>query len=212
MILKSNHSFYHISCNFYIVYPCHLYLPDRVITFDSIFLFIFLFIHTIHAIIPEESNIHKQLPGLIRKAVIEDVTPMKDLINSYAKREIMLPRSVGELYENIRNFYVYEENGVVVGCCALQVVWEDLAEVLSFAVKPERTGMGIGSILLDASIEEGKNIGVKRAFTLTYVPEFFERQGFSKVEKSSLPHKVWVGCIKCPKFPDCNEIALLRHL
>ncbi|RSD33490.1 MAG: amino-acid N-acetyltransferase, partial [Methanohalophilus sp.] len=171
-----------------------------------------LFIRTIHAIISEESNIHKQLPGIIRKAVIEDVTPMKDLINSYAKKEIMLPRSVGELYENIRNFYVYEENGEVIGCCALQVVWEDLAEILSFAVKPEHTGMGIGSILLDTSIEEGKNIGVKRAFTLTYVPEFFERQGFSKVEKASLPHKVWVGCIKCPKFPDCNEIALLRYL
>ncbi|WP_462272922.1 N-acetyltransferase [Methanohalophilus sp.] len=155
---------------------------------------------------------HRQLPGQIRKAVIEDVVPMKNLVNSYAKKEMMLPRSVGELYENIRNFHVYEEDGEVVGCCALQVVWEDLAEILSFAVKPERTGIGIGSMLLEASMEEGRNIGVKRAFTLTYVPNFFENWGFSMVEKSSLPHKVWLGCIKCPKFPDCDEVALLRYL
>jgi len=147
---------------------------------------------------------------LIRKAMFKDVISIKDIINCYAKEEMMLPRSVGELYECIRNFYVYEEDGEVIGCCALQIVWDELAEVMSFAVRSDHTGKGIGTRLLLACIEDGHELGVKRFFTLTYVAEFFENNGFVRVDKSELPHKIWSGCIKCPKFPDCDEIALIR--
>jgi len=137
---------------------------------------------------------------------------MKHLINTYAKQELMLARSFGELYECIRNFYVDEENGELVGCCALQVIWEDLAEILSLAVKPEYTKRSIGSKLLSACIEEGRTLGMSKVFTLTYLPEFFEKNGFKQIDKATLPHKIWSGCIKCPKFPDCDEIALVKKL
>lgn len=150
--------------------------------------------------------------GVIRKATIDDIDTIKDIINGYAKKEMMLPRSVGELHESIRNFHVYERNGEVLGCCALQIVWEHLGEILSFAVAPDHRTEGIGSLLLEASLEEGKELGIHKAFTLTYMPEFFEKRGFVRIDKATLPHKVWVGCIKCPKFPDCNEVALCREL
>jgi amino-acid N-acetyltransferase len=149
---------------------------------------------------------------LIRKATVNDIEPIRQIINMYAKKEMMLPRSVGELHECIRNFHVYEKDGEVLGCCALQVVWEDLGEVLSFAVVPEHREKGIGSRLLQANIEDGKKLGIKKVFALTYVPEFFEKRGFVRIEKSELPHKVWFGCIKCPKFPDCSEIALSKEI
>jgi len=149
---------------------------------------------------------------LLRKATISDVEAMRQLINNYAKQELMLARSLSELYEHIRDFYVYEDNGEIVGCCALHVMWEDFAEVLSLAVDPKYNKRGIGSDLLDACIEEGCKLGVKSVFTLTYAPVFFEKKGFTKVEKTSLPHKIWSGCIKCPKFPECDETALVKKL
>ena len=150
--------------------------------------------------------------GLIRKATIDDIEPIKNIINGYAKKEMMLPRSIGELHECIRNFHVYEMDGTVLGCCALQAVWEDLGEILSFAVAPDHRGGGIGSLLLQATMEDGIKLGIHKVFTLTYVPDFFEKRGFERIEKSALPHKVWLGCIKCPKFPDCNEVALSREI
>ncbi|AEH60200.1 GCN5-related N-acetyltransferase [Methanosalsum zhilinae DSM 4017] len=149
---------------------------------------------------------------MLRKAVIDDIKPMKKIIDNYAKKELMLPRSLSELYESIRDFYVYEENNEIIGCCALHVVWEDLAEILSLAVIAEHNKRKIGTSLLKACIDEGYTLGVKKVFTLSYVPEFFEKNGFEKVDKSTLPHKVWSGCIKCPKFPECEEIALIREL
>ncbi len=149
---------------------------------------------------------------MLRKATVSDVETMRHLINNYAKQELMLARSLSELYEHIRDFYVYEENDEILACCALHVIWEDLAEVLSLAVDPEYSKRGIGSELLNVCIDEGRKLGVKNVFTLTYAPEFFEKNGFSRVEKTSLPHKIWIGCIKCPKFPECDEIALLKKL
>ncbi len=149
---------------------------------------------------------------MLRKATISDVEAMRQLINNYAKQELMLARSLSELYEHIRDFYVYEDNGEIVGCCALHVMWVDFAEVLSLAVDPKYNKRGIGSDLLDACIEEGCKLGVKSVFTLTYAPVFFEKHGFTKVEKTSLPHKIWSGCIKCPKFPECDETALVKKL
>ncbi|MBC7085279.1 MAG: N-acetyltransferase [Methanomethylovorans sp.] len=149
---------------------------------------------------------------MIRKATVKDVEAMKNIINAYAKQEKMLPRSYNELYQYIRSFYVYEIDGEVIGCCALQVVWEDLAEILSFAVKPEYTRQGIGSQLLKACIGDAYDLNIKKIFTLTYVPSFFEKHGFVRVDKSILPHKVWSGCINCPKFPDCDEVALMKTI
>ncbi|KGK99570.1 acetyltransferase [Methanococcoides methylutens] len=145
---------------------------------------------------------------MIRKAELKDVDAIKKIINYYASQDQMLPRSVSELYEAIRNFYVYKVEGEVVGCCGLQVLWVDLAEVLSFAILPEYRGKRIGTQLLDACLNDARELGVTKVFTLTYAPVFFEKNGFSRVDKSSLPHKIWSGCIKCHKFPDCDEIAL----
>ena len=149
---------------------------------------------------------------MIRKATVKDVDSIKRIINYYADLDQMLPRSVSELYESVRNFYVYEVGGEVVGCCGLQVLWVDLAEVLSFAILPEYRGKGVGTMLLDSCLDDARELGVTTVFTLTYAPVFFEKNGFSRVDKSSLPHKIWSGCIKCPKFPDCDEIALSMEL
>jgi amino-acid N-acetyltransferase len=148
----------------------------------------------------------------IRKASVQDVQAIKDIIEPYAKKEIMLPRPLSELYESIRNFYVCEEDGEIIGCCALQVSWQDMAEVLSLAVKPEHTRHGIGSVLLDACLNDARELKVNTVFTLTYAVPFFEKMGFSVVDKHTLPHKIWSGCIKCPKFPNCDEVAMTRKL
>lgn len=149
---------------------------------------------------------------MIRKATVKDVESIKHIINTYAKQELMLARSLSELYEYIRSFYVYEDNGEIVGCCALQVVWENIAEVQSLAVKAEYKKQKIGTKLLAACIEDAYELGLENVFTLTYAPGFFEKNGFERIDKSILPHKVWSGCIRCPKFPDCDEIAMMRKL
>lgn len=145
---------------------------------------------------------------MIRKARIDDIKYIQDLINFYAKQDRMLPRSLNELYENIRDFFVYEDNGRVIGCCALHVTWENLAEVKSLAVAEAAHKKGIGKELVKSALADAKNLCIKRVFALTYVPEFFEKLGFKKIEHSELPHKIWSECIKCVKFPDCKEIAL----
>jgi len=149
---------------------------------------------------------------LIRKATLKDVDAIKSIISFYAKQELMLHRSVSDLYESIRNFYVYDLDGEVVGCCGLQVLWSDLAEILSFAILPEYRGKGIGTQLLDACLDDARELGVTSVFTLTYAPVFFEKNHFKRVDKATLPHKIWSGCIKCHKFPDCDEIALSLEL
>jgi amino-acid N-acetyltransferase len=149
---------------------------------------------------------------LIRKARVNDVVVMKQIIINYSRDELMLARSLSEMYENIRDYYVCEANGEIVGCCALHVVWEDLAEILALAVKPECARRGIGTKLVSACLEDARDLGMKEVFALTYVPEFFETLGFQIVDKNSLPRKIWSGCLKCPKFPDCNEIAVLKSI
>jgi len=145
---------------------------------------------------------------MIRKATIEDIKDMQELINFYAKQDRMLPRSLNELYENIRDFFVYEEAGKILGCCALHIAWENLAEVKSLAVDEASQKKGIGAMLVKHALEDAKKLKVKRVFALTYVPEFFEKLGFKRIEHAELPHKIWSECIKCIKFPDCAENAL----
>lgn len=145
---------------------------------------------------------------MIRKADTKDVKDIQKIINFYAKDDQMLPRSLNELYENIRDFFVYENNGKILGCCALHVAWEDLAEIKSLAVLKSEKKKKIGTLLVKAALEDAKKLKVKRIFALTYIASFFERFGFRKVEHSELPHKIWSECIKCVKFPDCEETAL----
>lgn len=146
---------------------------------------------------------------MIRKAAIGDLKRIQELINFYAKQDKMLPRSLNELYENIRDYFVYEDGGEIVGCCALHITWEDLAEIKSLAVEETRQKQKIGSALVKTAFEDARKLKVKRVFALTYVPEFFEKFGFKRIEHSKLPHKIWSECIKCVKFPDCQEIALV---
>ncbi|MGC8861972.1 MAG: N-acetyltransferase [Armatimonadota bacterium] len=149
---------------------------------------------------------------MIRKARVPDVPAIQQLVNSFAERGVMLPRSLSALYESIRDFYVVENDGVVVGCCALHITWEDLAEIKSLAVDESVQGGGYGRALVEACLAEAREMGVPRVFALTYIPEFFEKAGFRRVDKTALPHKVWSECINCPKFPDCGEEAVIIEL
>jgi len=149
---------------------------------------------------------------MIRKATVRDINAIQKLINFYAKKDQMLPRSINELYENIRDFFVYEKGRRILGCCALHVAWGDLAEVKSLAVFKSTRKQKIGSLLIKAAFEDAKRLKVRRIFALTYLPEFFERFGFRKVEHADLPHKIWSECIRCVKFPDCEETALVKDV
>ncbi len=149
---------------------------------------------------------------MIRKATVNDVKNIKQLINVYSEKHLMLPRSMSELYENIRDFFVCEEEGQIIGCGALHVFWEDMGEIISLAVREDRQRQYIGSKLLSACIEEGYKLGIHKVITLTYAPGFFEKHGFVYVAKSMLPHKIWGMCIKCPNFPDCDEIPMMKEI
>jgi amino-acid N-acetyltransferase len=125
----------------------------------------------------------------------------------------MLPKALMEIYEELRDFYVYvDENDETLGCCALHLFWEDLAEIRSLAVNEPSMGQGIGAALIDACLDEARQLGIAKVFTLTGKPVFFEKQGFGLVDRSELPHKIWAACVKCVKFPDCDETALVRML
>jgi amino-acid N-acetyltransferase len=149
---------------------------------------------------------------MLRGAHINDVEQMNKLVNHFAQKDLMLPRPLGELYENIRDYYVYVENGSIVGCAALHVFWKDLAEIKSIAVEEDYQKRGIGKQLIEKCLEEGKALGISRLFVLTYIPEFFERMGFKLIDKDLLPHKIWTECVKCYKFPDCGEVSLVIEI
>ena len=146
------------------------------------------------------------------KAEIHDAQAIHDLINLYAQRGDMLPRTMGEVYENLRDFFVVRENEALLGCVALHIVWSDLAEVKSLAVAEEAQSRGLGSVLVEATVAEARRLGLERVFALTYRPAFFERLEFEQCDVMTLPRKVWNECYRCPKFPSCNEIALVREL
>ena len=149
---------------------------------------------------------------VIRKAKIEDIKQAQDLINSYARQDLMLPRSLNELYENIRDFWMAVQGKKIIGCCALHVSWGDLTEIKSLAVAKKEQKRGIGRELVSACLREAKDLGAKKIFVLTYKPEYFRKFGFRRIKHSALPHKIWAECINCPKFPDCHEIPLVKQL
>ena len=147
---------------------------------------------------------------MIRKAKISDIKEIQSLINSFARQDLMLSRSLNELYENIRDFWVAEENKKVIGCSALHISWDDLAEIKSIAVATRFQGRGMGKELVESCLNEARQLGAKKIFVLTYKPDYFKKFGFKRVKKNDLPHKIWAECINCCKFPDCQETALLK--
>jgi amino-acid N-acetyltransferase len=149
---------------------------------------------------------------MIRKAKLKDVNEIQRMIKFYSTRGGILPRSLSELYDHLRDFFVFVRNRKVIGICALHICWDDLAEIRSLAVQEEVRKRGIGAKLVKACLEEARLLGVKRVFALTYQPEFFAGLGFEKVDKTVLPHKIWTDCLKCVKFPDCDEVAFVKEL
>ena len=150
---------------------------------------------------------------MIRRARIRDVRAIQRLVNSYASMGEMLPRSLNEIYERVREFTVWKEGEEeVVGVCSLAVYWEDLAEIRSLAVHRDWGGKGIGKALTRACLEEAASLGIARVFALTYKPEFFTKLGFRVVDKMDLPQKIWKDCLKCSKFQDCDEVAVLLEM
>ena len=148
----------------------------------------------------------------IRPARMGDIPVMAELINYHAERGRMLHRSPAYLYERVRNFCICQMAGCVVGCCALEPVWTDLGELKSLAVREDLQGQGIGTSLIERSLEAGRSIDIKRVFCLTREPRFFENLGFAGLERNKLPHKVWSDCVNCPVKDNCDEIALLLDL
>ena len=148
----------------------------------------------------------------VKKANISDATQMHKLINYFADKGDMLPRPLSEIYENIRDYFVFREGERVVACASLHITWSDLAEIKSVAVAEDSQRKGIGNRLIEACLNEAKELGIPTVFCLTYKPSFFERFGFSQLDKMELPQKVWNECYRCPKFPNCDEIALIHHL
>jgi len=151
---------------------------------------------------------------MIRKAKISDIKEIHALLTEYAGKGLLLGRSLSDLYDQMRDFIVVCEAGTpsIIGVCGLHICWDDIAEIRSLAVRDDYRGKGIGTQLVRACLEEATDLGLKRVFVLTYVPDFFKKIGFSPIDKSVLPHKVWGDCIKCVKFPYCDEEALIFNL
>jgi amino-acid N-acetyltransferase len=149
----------------------------------------------------------------IKKAIVKEVGEIHKLLSRYADQGLLLPRSLSEIYDHLRDFSVIEDvNGSIMAVCALGVCWEDMGEIRSLAVIERHQGKNFGTLLVENCLEEAVSLGLKKVFALTYVPVFFTKFGFRVIEKSTLPHKIWADCLKCPKFPDCDEIAMLKDL
>jgi len=150
---------------------------------------------------------------MIRRGTIADAESIQRLINQFAEEERLLPRSLSEIYDNLRDFSVFQgAGGQISGVCALHICWEGLAEIRSLAVTTDGRKKGVGGQLIAACLHEAKELGIKQVFLLTYIPRYFERIGFRVVDKATLPHKIWTDCVRCVKFPDCNETAMLLDL
>lgn len=145
---------------------------------------------------------------IIRKAILPDVEKIYELVNYYADKGLMLPRSRSILYENIRDFVVIEKDGEIIGIGALHVLWNDLAELRTLAVKSNMVKQGIGKQIVEFILKEAKGLKIQKVFTLTYQSGFFEKLNFTIIDKETMPKKVWTDCINCPKFPNCNEICM----
>jgi amino-acid N-acetyltransferase len=149
---------------------------------------------------------------MIKKANIEDIRKIHNMVNNAASRSEMLPRPLGELYDNLRDYFIYEEGEDIIGTGALHICWEDLAEIRSLVVAEPERKKGIGRLLVNACIDEARNYGISKIFLLTYQVGFFERCGFKIADKKIFPQKIWSDCVKCHKFPECDEIAMMLEI
>lgn len=152
---------------------------------------------------------------MLRKARIVDVKTIHRLINIAAGKGEMLSRSLMDIYGSLRDFYVFydEEKAQVAGVCAMNIIWENLAEIRSLCVEESYRGKGIGKILVEACISEAITLGLFKVFTLTYKKDLFARLGFREVDRATLPEKIWADCFRCPKYPDyCDETAMIMEL
>jgi len=146
---------------------------------------------------------------MIRKAKISDAKAIHKLLSTFSDRREILPRSLNEIYDNLRDYSIYcqGESGSIVGTCAIHVSWENLAEIRSLAVEEK----GVGRALVENCLAEAKELGISRVFVLTYKKDFFEKRGFGVIDKADLPHKIWSDCLKCVEFPNCDEIAMIKE-
>ncbi len=152
---------------------------------------------------------------VVRKARTADVPAIHAIVNYYAEKQLMLPKTNLQLYENLRDYSVAVESdsaGRILGCGALHIYWEDLAEIRALSVASGIVHKGIGSLLVEALLQEAREIGIAQVFLFTYVPDFFSRFGFIRVEHGSMPLKVYNECFHCPKFNKCDELAMVLHL
>ncbi len=147
---------------------------------------------------------------MLRRAKTKDVPQIVQLINHYAGKGEMLGRSQAQVFNVLRDYVVVEEDGRLVGCGALHVIWNDIGEIRSLAIDPERVGQGLGKSIVEFLMEDARGLELPRVFILTYKPDFFAKLKFEPVDKKELPHKVWKDCLNCPKFPGCDEVAMIR--
>jgi len=148
----------------------------------------------------------------VRKAVMHDIRPILDLINGYATKGIMLPRTEFEMSEAIRDFSVVTLGGRLLGCGALHFYSPTTGEIRSLAVAEQAKAHGVGRQLVEALVQEAQQYELEAVFAFTYVTEFFQKVDFQIVERGLLPLKAWKDCVRCPKFQACDEIAVLRIL
>ena len=153
-----------------------------------------------------------QASGAFRKPRITDVPGIKRLIDSEVSRNAHLPRTAAELYEALRDFTIYEDAQGIGGCCALHIDLDNLAEVRSLVVRSGLRGKGVGKRLLQACLDEARSLGIGRVYALTRIPDFFANMGFSPIDRHDLPHKVFRDCVRCPMFPDCDEVAVISDM
>ena len=154
------------------------------------------------------------MTSVIRKARIGDVREIQKMLAAHADRGDILPRSLSELYDNLRDIFVYVEDKQpeIIGTCSMHICWEDLAEIRSLVVRKPYRRKGIGTKLVDTCISEAVSLGLRRIFVLTYQIDFFGGLGFKEVDKATLPHKIWADCLKCVKFPECDETAMIIEI
>lgn len=149
---------------------------------------------------------------MVRKAVLNDVQSIYDIVEAFAKKGVMLHRPAADICDSLRDFFVYEDNGVILGTCALHICSGDMGEIRSLAVRESHTRKGIGTKLINACLDEARSLGLKKVFALTYKTVFFHKLNFRVINKEILPHKIWGDCIKCVKFPNCDENAVIIEL
>jgi amino-acid N-acetyltransferase len=148
----------------------------------------------------------------VDRAKVGDANSVHRLISLFADKGEVLPRALSEIYDGIRDYFVVRKGGRVIACAALHVTWVDLAEIRSLAVDEQQQNQRIGSLLVEACLDEAGDLGIPKVFCLVRKPSFFEKHGFQLIDKKELPQKVWAECYRCPKFPDCDEVALMHHL